>query len=106
MLPEVTGARRITDNAVVVLPEPDSPTIAMVRPLATSNDTPSTACTTAGCLPQPPARTLKCTFKSRTDNKGAEETLFVIPAPDTASKLLSGLGPSGMKGGSFAGICP
>jgi hypothetical protein len=31
-------------RAIVVLPEPDSPTRAVVKPRGTVNDTPSTAC--------------------------------------------------------------
>ena len=38
----------MTDLAVVVLPQPDSPTSESVSPRATVKDTPSTACT-AGC---------------------------------------------------------
>ena len=36
---------RITVCAVVVLPQPDSPTSATISPGAIVNDTPSTACT-------------------------------------------------------------
>ena len=39
-------SRRI-DSAVTLLPLPDSPTTASVSPALTSNDTPSTARTTA-----------------------------------------------------------
>jgi hypothetical protein len=41
--PEVGSMRRMTDLAVVVLPQPDSPTSDSVSPRATWNDTPSTA---------------------------------------------------------------
>ena len=43
MAPAVGSDKRSTDSAVVVLPEPDSPTMASVRPRASSKDTPSTA---------------------------------------------------------------
>ncbi len=43
--PAVGSMRRITDFAVVVLPQPDSPTSERVSPRATSKLTPSTACT-------------------------------------------------------------
>ncbi|KAG1476307.1 hypothetical protein G6F54_014175 [Rhizopus delemar] len=56
MEPAVGSANRSTDSAVVVLPEPDSPTIANVRPRARSNDTPSTALTM-------PLRVKKCVFR-------------------------------------------
>ena len=41
--PEVGSTRRSTDLAVVVLPQPDSPTSARVSPRSSVNDTPSTA---------------------------------------------------------------
>ena len=36
---------RISDSAVMLLPQPDSPTIASVSPRFSENDTPSTALT-------------------------------------------------------------
>ncbi|MCY1364580.1 hypothetical protein D9M69_513900 [compost metagenome] len=41
--PEVGSTSRITDLAVVVLPQPDGPTSDSVSPCPTVNDTPSTA---------------------------------------------------------------
>ena len=61
--------KRSTDSAVVVLLEPDSPTMASVRPRASSKDTPSTALIGG---PAPPPRYGKCTARSRTDSSGAE----------------------------------
>lgn len=41
MLPEAASARRMMAMAVDVLPQPDSPTIANVRPFSSSKETPS-----------------------------------------------------------------
>ena len=46
MFPPEKSTSLISDNAVTDLPEPDSPTIAIVSPFLISNDTPSTALTT------------------------------------------------------------
>ena len=43
--PAVLSTIRITVWAVVVFPQPDSPTSATISPSATVNETPSTACT-------------------------------------------------------------
>ncbi len=40
------GSRFMIDNAVIVLPQPDSPTMPSVSPGSTWSVTPSTACTT------------------------------------------------------------
>src|SRR5262249_4899060 len=40
-----TGSRPMIDNAVMVLPQPDSPTIPSVSPGSTCRGTPSTGCT-------------------------------------------------------------
>ena len=40
------GSRFMIDNAVIVLPQPDSPTTPSVSPSSTCSVTPSTACTT------------------------------------------------------------
>ena len=50
--------------AVTDLPEPDSPTTARISPGASSNDTPSTACTT-------PSSVAKDTFRSSTVRSGS-----------------------------------
>ena len=47
-LPAVGSSSRVTSRAVVLFPQPDSPTIEKVSPVRTSKSTPSTACTTAG----------------------------------------------------------
>ena len=51
LLPEsgriVSGSRRISESAVIVFPDPDSPTIAKVSPRRISMSTPSTARTGA-----------------------------------------------------------
>src|SRR5262245_11105602 len=39
------GRRRITENAVTLLPQPDSPTTPSVSPASMARSTPSTACT-------------------------------------------------------------
>ena len=39
------GSSPMIDSAVIVLPQPDSPTMPSVSPSSTWNDTPSTACT-------------------------------------------------------------
>ena len=49
--PEVGSIRRTTDLAVVVLPQPDSPTSASVSPRATVNETSSTAWIGGGAWP-------------------------------------------------------
>ena len=46
MRPGGLGTRRISDSAVIVLPQPDSPTIASVSRGRTENETSSTALTT------------------------------------------------------------
>src|SRR2546429_10021211 len=51
--------RCINNRAVVDLPQPDSPTIPTVSPLAIENDTSSTARTVLRLLKRPP-RTGKC----------------------------------------------
>ncbi len=45
MRPGGSAISRISDSAVMLLPQPDSPTIASVSPRAIANDTPSTAFT-------------------------------------------------------------
>src|SRR6056300_189102 len=53
---KLLGNKPIIDNAVIDLPDPDSPTIAKVLPGSRSNDIPSTAFT----IEFP---TVKCVFK-------------------------------------------
>ena len=45
MRPGGSGMRRISDSAVMLLPQPNTPTIARVCPEATWKSTPSTALT-------------------------------------------------------------
>ena len=48
ILPLVGGSSAITSRASVLLPEPDSPTMPMLRPVVTLSDTPRSACTSPG----------------------------------------------------------
>ena len=50
ILPGGCGMRRMSDSAVTLLPQPDSPTMPSVSPAATWNETPSTAWTTPSCV--------------------------------------------------------
>ena len=50
MLPLLGASSAITSRASVLLPEPDSPTMPMLRPAVTSSVTPRSACTSAGGL--------------------------------------------------------
>ena len=43
MILALAGRMRTSDNAVVVLPQPDSPAIPSASPWSSRNDTPSTA---------------------------------------------------------------
>src|SRR5580704_994864 len=54
-----SGRSRMTDNAVTLLPQPDSPTMPSVSPAATSKLTPSTARVTPSALK-------KCVLRLRT----------------------------------------
>src|SRR5258708_27126006 len=69
MSPELRGIRCINNRAVVDLPQPDSPTIPTVSPLAMENDTSSTARTVL-LLPNRPPRTGKCLVRPLTCNSG------------------------------------
>ena len=51
--PAVGGSIIVSTRAKVDLPQPDSPTMARVRPAATVNDTPASAFTTPGALNSP-----------------------------------------------------
>src|SRR6516165_2586189 len=64
MSPGGVGMRRITESAVTLLPDPDSPTIASVSPASMSNETWSTAVT---C----PRSVLKRVVRLRTCSKGS-----------------------------------
>ena len=54
--------RRMTDSALTLLPQPDSPTRATVSPGRTSHDTPSTARTT-------PPEVVNWVCRSRTSSR-------------------------------------
>src|SRR6267142_2739524 len=69
--------RCINSRAVVDLPQPDSPTIPTVSPLAIENDTSSTARTVLRALKRSP-RTGKCLVRPLTCNSGCA-------APPTSS---------------------
>ena len=60
------------DNAVIVLPQPDSPTMPSVSPESTYSDTPSTARTV-------PSRSEIWVWRSSISSSGATE-LPVLPA--------------------------
>src|ERR1700704_5631434 len=61
--------RCINNRAVVDLPQPDSPTMPTVSPLAMANDTSSTARTVL-LLPNRPPRTGKCLVRPLTSSSG------------------------------------
>src|SRR6185503_1177584 len=63
ILPPGWGTSRSSDRLVIVLPEPDSPTIPRVSPGATEKLTPSTALTT-------PRRVKKWVRRSSTSSRG------------------------------------
>src|SRR5690554_2925077 len=65
MSPEVGSRASMSILAIVVLPEPDSPTRPKVEPAATSKLTPPTACKGAG-RPNMPLRTWKTLRRSLT----------------------------------------
>src|SRR5215831_718621 len=61
-----TGSRSMIDNAVIVLPLPDSPTMPSVSPGSTYSETPSTACTV-------PSRSTIWVWRSSISSSGATE---------------------------------
>src|ERR1700719_2560318 len=67
--PASRGIRCIKSRAVVDLPQPDSPTMPTVSPLAIENDTSSTARTVLPALKSEP-RTGKCLVSPLTWSKG------------------------------------
>ncbi len=66
--PPVGSSRRRMALPTVVLPQPDSPTSARVRPAGMSRDTPSTARTWPTVRWNTPRRMGKCTFSSCTSS--------------------------------------
>src|SRR3954471_1886520 len=69
MSPASRFIRCINSRAVVDLPQPDSPTMPTVSPLAMANDTSSTARTVL-LLPNRPPRTGKCFVRPSTCSSG------------------------------------
>src|SRR6202040_3503342 len=67
--PALRFIRCINSRAVVDLPQPDSPTMPTVSPLAMENDTSSTARTVL-LLPNRPPRTGKCLVRPLTCSSG------------------------------------
>src|SRR5688572_21707634 len=77
----------ITRRAVVDLPQPDSPTMPSVSPLATLKSTPSTARTTPLLpLPRSPLLPPKCLVSPRTSSSG-------VPRPPRSRPVRSGGAP-------------
>ena len=74
--PSEGSIRRITQRAVVDLPQPDSPTSPSVSPRFTANETPSTAWTRAISRDSSPPLMAKC---------------FLRPVTRSSGSLLSGL---------------
>ena len=65
MPPPVGSSRPSTSFAVVVLPQPDSPTTPSVRPLSMANETSSTARTTPRLPPNRPRRAVEMLGETR-----------------------------------------
>src|SRR6266536_4939189 len=72
ILPGGCGISRMSDSAVTDLPQPDSPTMPRVSPAASSNDTPSTACTT-------PSRVKNCVLRSLTSRSSGKNPPLPYP---------------------------
>ena len=68
--PDVGSSSFKMSLAVVVLPQPDSPTRPRLRPRSTENDTPSTARTVAAAPPKTPRRMGKCLVSPSTSRIG------------------------------------
>ena len=68
------GSRFMIDSAVMVLPQPDSPTIPSVSPGSTWIDTPSTACTT-------PSLSRISVRRSVISSSGATVSFLSLPVP-------------------------
>ena len=66
IFPAVGSSSRVSSRAVVLLPQPDSPTIENVSPRRTAKFTPSTACTAPTWRRSSPPRIGKCLIKSST----------------------------------------
>ena len=70
MLPPVGSSSPSTSLAVVVLPQPNSPTTPSVRPLSIANEMPSTARTTPRLPPNIPRLAWKCLLSPAASSTG------------------------------------
>ncbi len=89
MCPPV-GSRFMIDKAVIVLPQPDSPTMPRVSPGSSWNETPSTACTT-------PSRSLIWVRRSLTSSSGATRSPFSYRRCSRVSKASRSASPMKLK---------
>src|SRR5712691_4914039 len=80
IFPGGCAMRRMRESAVTVLPHPDSPTSPSVSPAASSNDTPSTACTT-------PSRVKNCVLRSRTSSSWPKRSPYASRSPAESSSI-------------------
>src|SRR2546425_2898965 len=85
ILPGGIGMSRMSERAVTVLPQPDSPTSPSVSPAASSKDTPSTARTT-------PSRVKNCVCRSLTARSSGTPLPFPSKAAESTGQCL-GLHP-------------
>ena len=82
-LPPVGSSSRMTQRAIVDLPQPDSPTTPSVSPSLTAKETPSTALTAPTCFwKMIPRVTGKCFFRFSTMRSSS-------PWPDSVSMAAS-----------------
>src|SRR4051794_19153082 len=86
MSPALRGIRCINSRAVVDLPQPDSPTMPTVSPLAMENETSSTARTVLLMANRPP-RTGKCFVRPLTCSSGC-----AMPPRSSMGSSMSGNG--------------
>src|SRR5205085_4608476 len=96
IVPEVGSVSRRTQFATVVLPLPDSPTRPRISPRASSNETPSTACTVPRLPPTRPP-TWKCLTRSSTSRIGPLSSGALIGQPSVGRSSRSVL--AGMEAG-------
>ena len=69
IFPPVGSSSRVSSRPVVLLPQPDSPTIENVSPRLTAKFTPSTACTAPTWRRSSPPRIGKCLTRSLDDDQ-------------------------------------
>src|SRR3712207_961665 len=90
--PSVGSRRRITQRAIVDLPQPDSPTTPSVSPLRTLKLTPSTAFTAATCFWKTiPRVTGKCFFRFSTTRSSSPAGTPFAPAAAALDIVLGSL---------------